>query len=146
MTLLGILEEAGMAILTLTEGVEPEEFFASRLTQQEVLRQMRVMAETAANLPHELKQNMAEIDWAGWSVLDMQLKVAGGFERDALWFAVRSLVPATLMWLRVYRKNASELFSVTSLRDYDQERVSNSSSASVIRMPSDTREATFAPS
>lgn len=110
--LFGILNEAGTAILTLTEGVEPEEFFGSRITQQEVLRQMRIMAETAANVPHELKQRMAEIDWAGWSVLDTQLKVAGGFERDALWFAVRSLVPATLLWLQVYRKNTPEIFSL----------------------------------
>lgn len=112
--LLGILEEAGTSVLILTEGVEPEEFFSSGLTQQEVLKQMRVMTETAANLPPELKHKIAEIDWAGWSVLNMQLTVAGGFERDALWFAVRSLVPATLMWLRVYRKDAPELFSLTS--------------------------------
>lgn len=110
--LLGILEESGMAILTMTEDIEPEEFFASRLTQQEVLRQMRVMTETAANLPYDLKLKVAEIDWAGWSVLNTQLSVAGGFERDALWFAVRSLIPATLMWLRVYRKDAPELFSL----------------------------------
>lgn len=110
--LLGILEEAGMAILTLTEAVEPEEFFSSRITQQEVLRQMQVMAETAANLPDELKRQMPEIEWPGWSVLDTQLKVAGGFERDAQWFAVRSMVPATLMWLRVYRKNTPDVFSL----------------------------------
>lgn len=110
--LLGILEEAGLAVLTLTEGVDPEEFFASRITQHEVLRQMRVMAETAANVPEELKRQMPEIEWAGWVVLDTQLKVAGGFERDALWFAVRSMVPATLMWLRVYRKNTPDVFSL----------------------------------
>jgi uncharacterized protein with HEPN domain len=110
--MLGILEEAAITILTLTEGLEPEEFFAGRLTQQEVLRQTRIMAETAVNLPQELKQQMAEIDWAGWSVLCMQLRVSGGSERDALWFGVRSQVPATLMWLRVYRKNTPQLFSL----------------------------------
>lgn len=112
--LLGIFEEAGTAVLTLAEGVEPEEFFTSRLTQQEVLRQMRVMAETAANVPDDLKRQMVEIDWAGWSMLGMQLTLTGGFERDALWFGVRSLVPATLMWLRVYRKNTPQLFSLMS--------------------------------
>ena len=101
-----------MAILTLTEGIEPEEFFASRLTQQEVLNQLRVMTETAANVSSELKMQMAEIDWAGWSVLNMQLTLAGGFEHDALWFAIRSMIPATLMWLRVYRKNSPAFFSL----------------------------------
>jgi len=109
--LLGILEEAGTSILTLTESLEPEEFFASRLTRQETLKQMRIMAETAANLPDELKQHMAEIDWAGWTGLGVQLTLAGDFERDALWFGIRSLVPATLMWMRVYRKDMPELFS-----------------------------------
>lgn len=110
--LLGIIEEAGTAILTLTEGVEPDDFFASKLTQREVLRQMQTMAETAANIPIEIKHRMAEIDWAGWSVLGSQLNMLGGFERDALWFSVRSLVPATLMWMRVYRKSMPEAFSL----------------------------------
>lgn len=108
---LGILENAGEAILTLTDDITPEEFFASRLTQQEVLRQTRIMAETAANVSETLKRQMPEIDWAGWFVLHSQLVGQGGFERDALWFAVRSLVPATLMWMRVYRKDVPELFS-----------------------------------
>jgi uncharacterized protein with HEPN domain len=110
--LLGILDEAGLAVLTLTEGLEPEEFFASRLTQQEVLRQMRVMVKTAANVPTDLKRQMLEVDWAGWSVLGTQLTIESGFEQNALWFGVRSLVPATLMWLRVYRKSTPELFSL----------------------------------
>lgn len=112
--LLGILEEAGMAVMTLTEGIEPEEFFASRITQQEVLRQMRIMAETAANVPEELKRKMPELDWAGWYVLHSQLMGQGGFERDALWFAVRSLVPATLLWMRVYREDMPEVFLITN--------------------------------
>jgi len=112
--LLGILEEAGMAIMTMTEGLDEEEFFATRLTRQEVLRQMRVMAETAANVPHEVKTQMAEIDWAGWSVLGLQLETGGGSEREALWFGVRSLVPALLMWLRVYRQNQPEFFAFTA--------------------------------
>ncbi len=109
--LLDILEEAGENVLTLTEGLEPEEFFSSHLTQMEALRQIKNMAETAGNLPPGLKSQIAEIDWGGWSVLGTQLATTGGFERDAVWFGVRSLIPATLLWLRVYRKNQPELFS-----------------------------------
>ena len=111
--LLGIMEEAAVAILTLTEDIEPDEFFVSRLTQQEVMRQLRIMAETAASVPDELKRKLIEIDWAGWAVLGAQLTLTGGFERDAVWFGVRSMVPATLMWLRFYQKDAPELFSLT---------------------------------
>lgn len=109
--MLGILEEAGQAVLILTEGLEPEEFFDSRITQQEALRQMTVMAGIAVKVPDDIKQKMIEVDWAGWSLLSVQLAMANGSERDALWFGVRSLVPATLMWLRVFRKSAPELFS-----------------------------------
>lgn len=112
--MLGILEETGMAILTFTEGLEPEEFFSSQLTQREVLKQIRIMVETTGNAPPDLKQQMPEIDWAGWAQLNKQLIHSGGFERDAVWFGIRSLVPATLMWLRVYRKNTPQLFSLMS--------------------------------
>ena len=109
--MLDILEQAGADVLTLTEGLEPEEFFSSHLTQMEALRQIKTMAETVNNLPGELKSQIVEIDWAGWSVLAAQLFTTGGFERDAVWFGVRSLIPATLLWLRVYRKNQPQLFS-----------------------------------
>jgi len=109
--MLGILEEAGESVLILTEGLEPEQFFESRITQQEALRQMTVMAGIAVKVPEDLKRKMSEIDWAGWSLLSVQLATANGSERDALWFGVRSLVPATLMWLRVFRKSIPELFS-----------------------------------
>ena len=111
--LLGIIEDAGVVILTLTEAVGPEEFFSSRITQHEVMRHMRVLAETAANVPDELKRKLIDIDWAGWDVLCANLTLEGGFERDVVWFGVRSLVPATLMWLRFYRKDAPEWFSPT---------------------------------
>jgi uncharacterized protein with HEPN domain len=112
-SLLAILEEAGENILTLTEEIEPEAFFNSKITQHETMKQLRNMTETAANLPVEVKYDIAEVDWAGWSMLNMQLTTAGGFEKDAVWFAVRSLVPATLMWLRVYRKDKPEHFKLT---------------------------------
>jgi uncharacterized protein with HEPN domain len=111
--MLGILEESAVAVMVLTEATEAEEFFASRITQQEVRRYMLRMAQTASNLPAEAKQSMAEIDWAGWSLLLLQLQENGGAERDALWFGVRSLVPATLMWLRLFRKSAPQLFSLS---------------------------------
>jgi len=97
----------------MTEGLEQEEFFATRLTRQEVLRQMNIMAETAGNMPDEIRAILSEIDWQGWTALGIQLKIPDGFDRDALWFGVRSLVPAMLMWLRVYRQNQPEVFAFT---------------------------------
>lgn len=110
--LLGIIEEAGLSIMTMTEGIEADEFFASRITQQETLRQVRVMAETISNVPEDIARQMIEIDWTAWRVLKAQLVSGETAGRDALWFGVRSLVPATLMWLRVFRHRQPDIFAI----------------------------------
>jgi len=109
-SLLSIIEEAGVAVLTLTEGVEKDEFLASHLTRAETQRQIRIMGETAANLPPSMRSLLAEVDWSGWQTIARQLGENRNAEQEALWFAVRALVPATLMWLRVYRTNQPEVF------------------------------------
>lgn len=109
-SLLSIIEEAGIAVLILTEGLEEEEFRNSRLTRAEVGRQVKVMTGLAGKLPPRTCTLMAEVDWAGWATVARQLNEPGWTAEDALWFAARSLIPATVMWLRVYRKNQPELF------------------------------------
>jgi uncharacterized protein with HEPN domain len=109
-SLLSIIEEAGVAVLTLTEGVEKDEFLASHLTRAETQRQIRIMGESAANLPPPMRSLLAEVDWSGWQTVARQLGENRDAEQEALWFAVRALVPATLMWLRVYRTNQPEVF------------------------------------
>ncbi len=102
-TLCSIIEEAGVNVLTLTEGLEEDEFLSSRLTRAEVEHQVDVMAGILFELSTRTRSAMVELDWDGWAGVTRQLKLEGG--DAALWFAVRSLVPATLMWLRVYRRN-----------------------------------------
>lgn len=109
-SLLSIIEEAGVAVLTLTEGLEKDEFLASRLTRPETRRQLKIMSESAANLPPQTQSLLAEVDWNGWQSVARQLGASDDAAEEALWFALRSLVPATLMWLRVYRKNQPEIF------------------------------------
>lgn len=112
-TMLNIMLQSCEAVLTLTEDVAPEGFFSSQLTQAETLRHLRIIAENVDRLPMENKTAMSEIDWAGWNVLLSQVLSSGGFERDAIWFAIRAMVPATLMWLRVFRQQQPALFSMT---------------------------------
>jgi uncharacterized protein with HEPN domain len=109
-SLLSIIEEAGVAVLTLTEGLEADEFLASRLTRAETSRQLRIMSDAAASLPPHIQTLLAEVDWDGWEAVAQQIDAGDAGEREALWFAVRSLAPATLMWLRVYRKSLPEIF------------------------------------
>lgn len=116
-SLLSIIEEAGVAVLTLTEGLEKDEFLASRLTRAETQRQLKIMSESAANLPPQMQALLAEVDWSGWQRMAQRLGASGDAEQEALWFAVRSLVPATLMWLRVYRTNQPEVFECKPIAD-----------------------------
>lgn len=109
-SLLSIIEEAGVAVLTLTEGLEKDEFLASRLTRTETLRHVRILSTSAANVPPQTQALLPELDWRGWQTVACQLGEAPAAHGEALWFAVRSLVPATLMWLRVYRHNQPQVF------------------------------------
>lgn len=109
-SLLSIIEEAGVAVLTLTEGLERDEFLASPLTRAETRRQIKILSESIANLAPQTLTTLAEVDWAGWQTIARQLGADKGMEDEALWFAVRALVPATLMWLRVYRKERPDIF------------------------------------
>lgn len=110
-SLLSIIENAGVAVLTLTEGLEKEEFLFSCLTRAETMRQLKIMSDSIANLPPSTQVLLEEIDWKGWQSLTRRIGSGDSAEEEALWFAVRSLVPATLMWLRVYRKNQPEVFA-----------------------------------
>ena len=111
-SLLSIIEDAGIAVLTLTEGLNEDEFLASRLTRAETLRQVRIMYTSAGNVPSATQALLPEIEWRGWQTVAQQLDADADpdTQGEALWFAVRSLVPATLIWLRVYRKNQPEVF------------------------------------
>lgn len=121
-SLLSIIEEAGLAVLTLTEGLEKDEFLASRLTRAETERQLKVMSESAGNLPPQTRTLLAEVDWDGWQSIGRQLGGNTVDVQEALWFAIRSLAPATLMWLRVYRKNQPEIFEYQSIPDTGEAR------------------------
>lgn len=111
--LLKTIEEAGVDVLTLIEGLDDVELLGSRLTRQEVARQLRLFTEAAAALPDEVRQGMPEVDWAGLGAAGGALAGPGGVALDdALRFACRSLVPATLMWLRVYRKQHPRWFEM----------------------------------
>ncbi len=111
--LLGIIEAAGLAVATLAEGLQREELLSSRLTRVEVKRQLRMLADSAAGMPGATRDAMPEVDWRGWESLAPRLAAGRGEELDeALWFAVESLVPATLLWLRVYRRSQASLFEM----------------------------------
>jgi uncharacterized protein with HEPN domain len=112
--LLGLIEQAGLAVATLVESLERDEFLRSRLTRAEVLRQLFTLADSAAQVAPASRSRMPELDWDSWDGLRARLRLPSGDALDdALWFAVESLVPATLLWLRVYRQSQPDLFRMT---------------------------------
>jgi len=117
--LFAIMEEAGAAVMILGEEVAREEFMASRLTRGEAQRQLLIMIGTIDSVPDSARDLLPELEWAGWSKLGHELQPGADHAEDALWFALRSLVPATLMWLQVYRRQRPELFTFTCSTLFD---------------------------
>ncbi|WP_018412897.1 ribonuclease HepT family protein [Methyloversatilis thermotolerans] len=111
---LSMLDESCSGVLILAEGLERDEFLGSRLTRSEVCRLLQIIARLMQGMPPEACQRLPEIDWAGWSLLSRALPDGGPPADDTIWFAVTSLVPATLMWLRLYREREPGLFSFAS--------------------------------
>lgn len=105
-----LIEEAGEGVLLLLEDLQEAEFFRSRLTRLEVLRQLSTMADTLAALPPAVHTAMPEIEWDGWRSAAAAMAAKGAQRDETAWFAARSLVPATLSWLRVYRNAEPAMF------------------------------------
>jgi uncharacterized protein with HEPN domain len=104
------IEEAGTAVLTLMEGIDESEFSRSRLTRQEVCRQLDSLGLAAFEMSSATRAALPEIDWKAW--LAMAEKAAQ--DNQQLWWVITELVPTTLMWLRVYRNQQPELFAATT--------------------------------
>lgn len=112
--MLALIEEAGEGVMVLVDDLDEAQLLRSRLTRSEVRRQLQLMADTLAALPPPLQATMAEIDWAGWRATGLALPGERASQDEVLWFGVRSLVPATLAWLRVYRQSMPEHFAFTT--------------------------------
>lgn len=109
--LLGLIEQSGLAVVTLAEGLDEADLRRSRLTRAELLRHLRVLARSAIAVPPSAREDMPELDWEGWRLLSLRLQAeSGGDLDDAIWFAIHSVVPATLLWLRVYRQSHPQRF------------------------------------
>ncbi|MFW5328755.1 hypothetical protein [Hydrogenophaga sp. ZJX-1] len=112
--LLGLIQGACESVLILVEQLPREELMRSRLTRAEVQRQLATLAASVAQIEPDQRATMPELDWSGWALMQVQLAGPPGETLDeALWFASQSLVPATLLWLRVYRQSQPDLFRMS---------------------------------
>ena len=109
--MLGLLQQTGMDVIVLTEELDEQEFFASRLTRQETLRLLGVMAYTACDLPAPVREQLPEIDWPAWTALPEAL-IRPNEHPLQIWVAARELAPRTVQQLIDYRRVVPELFSM----------------------------------
>ncbi len=63
--LLGIVEQAGLGVVTLIENLERDELLRSRLTRYEVQRQLKTLADSLGQIIPPDRQLMPELDWDG---------------------------------------------------------------------------------
>jgi len=100
-----IIRIAGEAIgRLLAELQDEEELFASEATLHVVEAQLLVMSQTLAHLSPQLHQRLNRVDWQGWGQLHHLLESGEQPRREAVWYGLRSLVPATLELVADLRK------------------------------------------
>jgi uncharacterized protein with HEPN domain len=109
--MLGLIQQTGMDVIVLTEELDEQEFFSSRLTRQETLRLLGVMAYNARDLPASVRAQLPEIDWGAWAALPEAL-VQPGEHPLKIWVAARELTPLTVQHLIDCRRVHPELFSM----------------------------------
>jgi uncharacterized protein with HEPN domain len=109
--MLGLLQQTGMDVIVLTEELDEQEFFASRLTRQETLRLLGVMAYTARDLPVQVRAQLPEINWPAWAALPDAL-IRPNEHPLKIWVAARELTPLTVQHLIDYKRVYPELFSL----------------------------------
>ncbi len=101
--MLGLLQQTGMDVIVLTEELDEQEFFSSRLTRIKTLRLLGMMAHTARDLPAQVREQLPEIDWPAWAALPTAL-VNPTSHPLQIWVAARELAPLTVQHLIDYRR------------------------------------------
>lgn len=108
-----IMKLAGEAILALLADMQSEdELFESAATLHVVEAQLLVMSQTLAHLSPGLHQRLHRIDWQGWGQLHRLLESGDEPRREAVWYGVRALVPATLELVADLRRREPQWFEM----------------------------------
>ena len=109
--MLGLMEQTGLDILILTEALDDQEFFSSRLTRLQTYQLLGTLAETANNLPPEIRARLSAIDWPAWATLPAAL-VRPDTNTFRIWVAAKELTPLTVQSLIDYKRVYPELFRI----------------------------------
>ena len=104
---------SGHAIsLLLAEMQDEDELFASPNTRAHVEAELLAAARTLAHLAPALRRRLVQVDWSGWQSLREALERGHRPRREAVWYGVRALMPATVHLLAEVRRRDPAGFEV----------------------------------
>ena len=109
--MLGLIEQTGLDIIVLTEELDDREFFASRLTRMQTFQLLGALADTARNLPPEVRQRLSAVDWSAWDALPAALArpTENAFR---IWVAAKELTPFTVQCLIDAKRVYPDMFQI----------------------------------
>lgn len=108
-----ILQASGQRVTDLLREMENEdELFASANTLRRVEMYLLIIAQTLAHLPCELRQRLRQIDWHGWARLSQLIEQDAQPRREEVWYAIHSLLPATLALMAALRRREPVWFEI----------------------------------
>lgn len=97
---LRLVHASGEAVLALIVPMEDEDdLFTSPATLGAVENLLMTMAQMLGRMPIPFQVSLPEIDWHGWHALHRRIGLDLQPRREEVWYAIRSLVPATLALL-----------------------------------------------
>ena len=109
--MLRMIEQTRIDILVLTEELDDQEFFASRLTRLQTFQLLGALAQTARNLPLDVRKRLSAINWEAWDALPLALAnpTQHAFR---IWVAAKELTPMTVQNLFDYKRIEPDLFNM----------------------------------
>ena len=95
-------------VLAYTEGMDQQEFTASGITYDAVLRNLELIGEAATRIPEQVRQAHPEIPWRMIIATRNRLIHAYlGIDDDIIWSIIRDDIPSLLKALKQLKQDST---------------------------------------
>jgi uncharacterized protein with HEPN domain len=100
--------EAARKVVRYTSNRQLEAFIADEMAYDATLRNLEVLGEAAKQIPEEVRQRHAEVDWRGIAGLrDILAHAYFALDNATLWKIVRTDIPRVLEQLKPIERDLS---------------------------------------
>ena len=110
--LLSQVEQVALEVLTLIDGLTERELAGARLTRRVVHTKLSSATDALSALGNDTRSRMPEVNWTAWLRMGAELSAGGEASFDAMWCMASELAGPTLLWLRLYRHQQPDLFTI----------------------------------